>query len=516
MPVEDEELEERTCCGVIEESAARAREDRYKERPEPQPWLVQKFMVAITLGIMGYTGYVYLAVFVRPMIQEREGAVADRRTGIALLVPFCVLYAWVVWAYIKVITTPPGMARDHVAKSEKPLYPPGSSGRLFPGGEDSPIGRPSYEDQLKVVAAAPQGEEPRIQRPPEMARTVSSATIKSGSSHGRLRFNAGEMASPTVEESDETHTNDHPIAVPLRAASSARNSEQTAAELDVTVNPEQRRSRETGKSFEEDLERGEPRKIRKRKAKPSSTQPRTFVTRRPPTAPLLHPAFRYCERDGFIKPYRAHHCRVCATCVLKYDHHCPWIGQCVGAQNQKFFLNFTTSAWIVATYIFATVLPYTIIGFDQPTWVNNATTNPQQIAVIALAGVFGLFTMSLSVSHIYLTLRGQTTVESMHVTSMKKREAEQLRRAFSWWQIGAKQRMLKEWDREWGKLDTEANIWWMGSRRREWEAVMGKNWLGWILPIGKSESDGLDYPVNPRFGPEGKWRRREQWPAELR
>lgn len=102
MSVEDEELEERTCCGVIEESAARAREDRYKERDEPQPWLVQKFMVALTLGIIGYTGYVYLAVFVTPMIQEREGAVADRRTGIALLVPFCVLYVWVVWAYIKV------------------------------------------------------------------------------------------------------------------------------------------------------------------------------------------------------------------------------------------------------------------------------------------------------------------------------------------------------------------------------------------------------------------------------
>jgi palmitoyltransferase len=102
MSAEDEELEERTCCGVIEESAARAREDREKERSKPQPWLAQKFMVAITLGIMGYTGYVYLAVFVKPMIQEREVVVADRRTGIALLVPFCVLYSWMVWAYIKV------------------------------------------------------------------------------------------------------------------------------------------------------------------------------------------------------------------------------------------------------------------------------------------------------------------------------------------------------------------------------------------------------------------------------
>lgn len=40
--------------------------------------------------------------------------------------------------------------------------------------------------------------------------------------------------------------------------------------------------------------------------------------------------------------------------------------------------------------------------------------------------------------------------------------------------------MLSEWNQEWGRLDTEGNIWWMGNARREWEAVMGKNWLGWI------------------------------------
>lgn len=113
------------------------------------------------------------------------------------------------------------------------------------------MGRPSYEDQLKAVAAVDQPEEPKTQRPSEMARTASSATFKSGSSHGRLRFNAGEMASPTVEESDETHTNELPLVVPPRAPSSARNSEQTAAELDVPVGQGQWRSRETGRSFEE-------------------------------------------------------------------------------------------------------------------------------------------------------------------------------------------------------------------------------------------------------------------------
>lgn len=37
------------------------------------------------------------------------------------------------------------------------------------------------------------------------------------------------------------------------------------------------------------------------------------VTRRPPSTPVLHPVHRYCATDHIIKPYRAHHCRVCGT-----------------------------------------------------------------------------------------------------------------------------------------------------------------------------------------------------------
>ena len=40
------------------------------------------------------------------------------------------------------------------------------------------------------------------------------------------------------------------------------------------------------------------------------------------------------------KPERAHHCSVCETCVLKMDHHCPWLGNCVGYHNFKEFFLF--------------------------------------------------------------------------------------------------------------------------------------------------------------------------------
>lgn len=64
------------------------------------------------------------------------------------------------------------------------------------------------------------------------------------------------------------------------------------------------------------------------------------VFREPPNRLPLHPNTRYCERCEIVKPYRAHHCRHCGTCILGMDHHCPWIGQCCGARNHIYFVVF--------------------------------------------------------------------------------------------------------------------------------------------------------------------------------
>mmetsp|Transcript_1193 Transcript_1193/g.2918 ORF Transcript_1193/g.2918 Transcript_1193/m.2918 type:complete len:357 (-) Transcript_1193:120-1190(-) len=46
---------------------------------------------------------------------------------------------------------------------------------------------------------------------------------------------------------------------------------------------------------------------------------------------------RHCKWCTRYKPDRCHHCRVCRMCILKMDHHCPWIYNCVGFRNHKFF-----------------------------------------------------------------------------------------------------------------------------------------------------------------------------------
>ncbi|XP_021502679.1 palmitoyltransferase ZDHHC12 isoform X3 [Meriones unguiculatus] len=56
---------------------------------------------------------------------------------------------------------------------------------------------------------------------------------------------------------------------------------------------------------------------------------------------------RRCRYCLVLQPLRARHCRDCRRCVRRYDHHCPWMENCVGERNHPLFVAFLALQLVV-------------------------------------------------------------------------------------------------------------------------------------------------------------------------
>jgi len=72
-----------------------------------------------------------------------------------------------------------------------------------------------------------------------------------------------------------------------------------------------------------------------------------IIPRASAKAPMVGPGNerdRFCTTCNIYRPTNAKHCSICDACVNGFDHHCPWVGTCVGERNIRYFVGFITTA----------------------------------------------------------------------------------------------------------------------------------------------------------------------------
>ncbi|ORZ16093.1 DHHC palmitoyltransferase-domain-containing protein [Lobosporangium transversale] len=129
-----------------------------------------------------------------------------------------------------------------------------------------------------------------------------------------------------------------------------------------------------------------------------------------------------CKRCLLPKPERTHHCSVCKRCVLKYDHHCPWIHNCVGHFNHRFFLMFLTYLSIACIYYVIMGAGPFMLAADMdsnntwPYWLDRSIVAFGEVLAVAIGFAVG----GMACWHWYLALTAQTTLEQYNNSYMKK------------------------------------------------------------------------------------------------
>ncbi|CAG7874013.1 unnamed protein product [Brassica rapa] len=178
---------------------------------------------------------------------------------------------------------------------------------------------------------------------------------------------------------------------------------------------------------------------------------------------------RFCRKCNQHKPPRCHHCSVCGRCVLKMDHHCVWVVNCVGALNYKYFLLFLFYTFLETTLVTLLLMPHFIAFFSEEEIPGTPSTLATTFLAFVLNLAFALSVMGFLIMHISLVSANTTTIEAYEKKTSPK------------------------WPYDLG-------------RKKNFEQVFGMDKKYWLIPAYSEEDlrrmpelQGLEYPSKPDF-----------------